>query len=50
MYLTEELKMFVGRLLCAEDHSELKLGNENSIKLRKKGPCEKSLSLSLFSC
>ena len=40
MYLTDKLKIFVGKLLCAEDHSELKFGNESS---------EKSLSLSLFS-
>ena len=50
MYFTEKLKIFVGRLLCAEDHSELRFGNESSIMLRKKDPCEKSLSLSLCSC
>ena len=41
MYLTEKLKIFVGNLLCAEDHSEFKLDNESSIMLRKKDPCEK---------
>ena len=50
MYLTEKLKIFVGNLLCAEDHSEFKLDNESSIMLRKKDPCEKSLSFSLVSC
>ena len=50
MYLTEKLKIFDGKLLCAEDHNELRLGNESSIMIRKKDPREKSLSLSLFSC
>ena len=50
MYLTEKLKIFAGNLLCAEDHSEFKLDNENSIILRKKDPCETSLSFSLVSC
>ena len=43
MYLTEKLKIFVGKLLCAEDHSELRLGNESSIMSQKKDPCEKSV-------
>jgi len=29
MYLTEELKIFVGTLLCADDHSELELDSES---------------------
>ena len=50
MYLTEKLKIFVDNLLCAEDHSEFKLDNESSITLRKKDPCEESLSISFVSC
>ena len=34
--LTEKLKIFVGNLLCAEDHNEFKLDNESSIILRKR--------------
>ena len=48
MYLTEKLKIFVGNLLCAEDHSEFKLDNESSIILRKKNPCEKSFTNKFF--
>ena len=50
MYLTEKLKIFVGNLLCAEDYSKFKLDNESSIILRKKDPCEESLSFSFASC
>ena len=50
MYLIEKLKMFFGRLLCADDHSEFKVVSECSLILRKKDPCEKRWSLSLSSC
>ena len=50
MYLIEKLKMFFGRLLCEDDHSELKVVSECSLMLRKKDPCEKRWSLSLSSC
>ena len=41
MYLIDKLRVFVGKLFCAEDHNELRLGNESSIMLREKDPCEK---------
>ena len=51
MYLIyEKLKMLVGSLLCADDHSEFKVVSECSHMLRKKDPCGKRWSLSLFSC
>ena len=46
MYLIEKLKMFFGRLLCEDDHSEFKVVSECSFMLRKKDPCEKRWSLS----
>ena len=50
MYLIEKLKMFFGRLLCANDHREFKVVSECSLILQKKDPCEKWWSLSLPSC
>ena len=37
MYLIEKLKIFFGKLLCADDHSEFKVVSEYSLMLRKKG-------------
>ena len=50
MYLTEKLKMFFGKPLRADDHSEFKVVSECSLMLRKRDPCEESWSLSLSSC
>ena len=50
MYLIEKLKMFFGKLLFANDHSEFKVVSECSLMLRKKDPSEKACSLSLSSC
>ena len=46
MYLIEKLKMFFGKLFCADDHSELKVVSECSLMLQKKDPCERLCSLS----
>ena len=35
MHLIEKLKVFFGRLLCADDHSEFKVVSEYSLMLRK---------------
>jgi len=43
MYLIEKFKIFYGKLLCADDHSEFKVVNECSLMLREKDPCEKQL-------
>jgi len=48
MYMIEKLKMFFGKLLCADDDSDLKVVSECS--LQKKDPYEKSWSLSQPSC
>ena len=36
MCLTEKLKIFIGNVLCAENHSEFKLDSESSIIFRKR--------------
>ena len=50
MSFTETFKIFVGNLLCAEDHSEIRLDNESSNHVSEKDPFEESFSLSLVSC
>ena len=49
MFLTEKLKEHFSNIRQVEDHSEVRLSTESSIMLPKRGPCEKSFSLSLFS-
>ena len=41
MYLTENLKMFCGKLLCADDHSEFKVVSECSLMLQKRNLVKK---------
>ena len=36
MFVIEKLKIFSGRLLCADDHSEFKVVSGCSLMLRKK--------------
>ena len=50
MYLIEELKMFVGRLLCVDDQREFKVVSDCSLMLRERDLCKKMWSLSLSSC
>ena len=48
MYLIEKLKMFFGRLLCADDHSELKAVSECSLILQKRTLVKKVVSEPVF--
>ena len=48
MYLIEKLKMFFGRLLCADDHSEFKVVSECSLILRQRTLVKKVVSESVF--